>query len=367
MHDPVVRSDRLTARPFPVTDRGCASEGRSYESGNPAGIAGTTPCVRLPLATGPVHHTAVWARHRSDRVPRPVLTRGPGRGSRLGRHPAGSGGRDQTSGIGRFVERLRSTLGPNARQSLAALGLNSATSFVAGGVLGSITATFARVPGLLVLVPAAIGLRGNIFGAFGNRISTSIHAGTFRLSLRRETVLGQNVLAAGVLTVGLSVGIAVVAKVVAVALGIEGTVGVLDLAVISIVGGVLGVDRRDGGHPPADRRRGAQGLGPRQRHRPDRERAGRRADPAGAVAGRRPRRDPPGHQQPRHRAARSPSIALVVVAARSRLEDLRRIVRESLPILLAAATLSTWPVSPWRSGSRVRPVPGPAGAGARRT
>ena len=35
------------------------------------------------------------------------------------------------------------------------------------------------------------------------------------------------------------------------------------------------------------------------------------------------------------------SIAVVVVAARSRLDDLRRIVRESLPILLAAATLST--------------------------
>ena len=35
------------------------------------------------------------------------------------------------------------------------------------------------------------------------------------------------------------------------------------------------------------------------------------------------------------------SIAVVVLAARSRLEDLRRIVRESLPILFAAATLST--------------------------
>ena len=52
-----------------------------------------------------------------------------------------------------------------------------------------------------MLVPAAIGLRGNIFGTFGNRVSTTIHAGTFRLSGRRDTILGQNILASMVLTV----------------------------------------------------------------------------------------------------------------------------------------------------------------------
>jgi cation transporter-like permease len=84
--------------------------------------------------------------------------------------------------------RLRALLGPDAagaRQSLVALGLNSSTSLVAGAFLGAITPTLAKYPGLLVLVPAAIGLRGNIFGSFGNRLSTSIHAGTFRWSLRR--------------------------------------------------------------------------------------------------------------------------------------------------------------------------------------
>src|SRR4051794_36832999 len=85
------------------------------------------------------------------------------------------------------------------RQSLVALVLNTSTSLVAGAFLGSITSTFEDLPGLLVLVPAAIGLRGNIFGAFGNRISTSIHAGGFRLAVRRDTVLGQNVLAAAIL------------------------------------------------------------------------------------------------------------------------------------------------------------------------
>jgi len=139
--------------------------------------------------------------------------------------------------------RLRALLGPDAagaRQSLVALGLNSSTSFVAGAFLGSITGTLERYPGLLVLVPAAIGLRGNIFGSFGNRLSTSIHSGTFRWSLRRETVLGQNVVASMLLTMAISLALAVVAKAIAVGLGIADSIDLLSMSTVSIVGGVLG-------------------------------------------------------------------------------------------------------------------------------
>lgn len=138
--------------------------------------------------------------------------------------------------------RLVDLLGPTGdavRQSLTALVFNSTTSLVAGAMLGSITHTFEALPGLLVMVPAAIGLRGNIFGALGNRISTSIHVGTFNLSGRRETVLGQNILASLSLTYLLSVVLAVLAKLVAVAFGVHNTIGVLDLTVISVVGGTL--------------------------------------------------------------------------------------------------------------------------------
>jgi mgtE-like transporter len=139
--------------------------------------------------------------------------------------------------------RLRALLGPDAagaRQSLVALGLNSSTSLVAGAFLGAITPTLAKYPGLLVLVPAAIGLRGNIFGSFGNRLSTSIHAGTFRWSLRREAALGQNVLAAMLLTMGISLALAVVAKTIAVGMGLTGSIDLLSMATVSILGGLLG-------------------------------------------------------------------------------------------------------------------------------
>jgi mgtE-like transporter len=123
--------------------------------------------------------------------------------------------------------------------SLAALLLNSLTSLVAGAVLGSLTDTFERLPGLLVLVPAAIGLRGNVFSALGSRLSTSIHTGTFRMTLRSGTVVGDNIRASLLLASAFSLVLAVVGKAFAEAFGVADTISLFDLATISVVGGVL--------------------------------------------------------------------------------------------------------------------------------
>src|ERR671939_560179 len=98
----------------------------------------------------------------------------------------------------RLGARARATLGSDAatvRQGLAALLVSSGGDLLAGLTLGAITHTLAALPGLLVLVPAAIGMRGNVFGALGSRLGTAIHTGTFALSRRANTVVGQNVLA----------------------------------------------------------------------------------------------------------------------------------------------------------------------------
>lgn len=120
-----------------------------------------------------------------------------------------------------------------------ALALNSSTSLVAGVVLAGITGTLEELPGLLVLVPAAIGLRGNVFSALGNRLSTSIHLGTFRFSARRDSLLVQNLAAAMVLTTGMSLLLAGAARVLAVALAVPGAASFGNLALVSILGGTL--------------------------------------------------------------------------------------------------------------------------------
>ena len=142
----------------------------------------------------------------------------------------------------RFVARIRSAIGSDSagfRQSLAALLVSSGGDLVAGLTLASITHTLEDLPGLIVLVPAAIGMRGNIFGALGSRFGTAIHTGTFRISARRNTVMGQNVLASVVLTLSISLALAVLAKSVASAFGVSETISLADFVVISMLGGVL--------------------------------------------------------------------------------------------------------------------------------
>jgi mgtE-like transporter len=138
--------------------------------------------------------------------------------------------------------RARAVLGADAAsvgQGLAALLVSSAGDLLAGLTLGAITHTLEQLPGLLVLVPAAIGMRGNIFGALGSRLGTAIHTGTFRLSRRRDTVVGQNILASLTLTLSISLALAVLAKAVAVGFGLGHTISIADFVVISILGGII--------------------------------------------------------------------------------------------------------------------------------
>jgi mgtE-like transporter len=142
-----------------------------------------------------------------------------------------------------FFARLRAAIDSDAsglRQAFAALLVSSGGDLLAGLTLGAITGTLEDLPGLLVLVPAAIGMRGNIFGALGSRLGTSIHTGTFRLSWRRDTVVGQNLIAAAALTLAVSAALAVLAKTIASAFGVSDTISLADFFVISVLGGVLG-------------------------------------------------------------------------------------------------------------------------------
>jgi mgtE-like transporter len=124
------------------------------------------------------------------------------------------------------------------RQGFAAMALASLASLAAGIILGSIGNTLQLLPGLLILIPAAVATRGNVFGAMGSRLATGVHAGLFVPTRERSGLLYQNVYAATILTFSTSFLIAVLAKTLAVAFGLE-SISLLDLMVISILGGVL--------------------------------------------------------------------------------------------------------------------------------
>jgi len=124
-------------------------------------------------------------------------------------------------------------------ERMAALLLLVIVALFAGLTLGHNTDRLEELPGLLLMVPAAIALRGNIFGALGSRLGTAIHAGTFRLTLRPSSVVGENVLSSLVLTLATSVSLAVLAKGAAVVFGLADSIQLADFVVISVVGGLL--------------------------------------------------------------------------------------------------------------------------------
>ena len=141
-----------------------------------------------------------------------------------------------------FVRRFRALVRADpagVRDGFVAHLLATATGLVAGLVLGSITGTLEALPGLLVLVPAAVGLRGNVFGALGSRCGTLVATGSFRLSRRRDTPVGQNLEASVALSLGMSLLLAVVAKAVAEAFGVQNSISVADFIVVSVVGALV--------------------------------------------------------------------------------------------------------------------------------
>jgi mgtE-like transporter len=124
------------------------------------------------------------------------------------------------------------------KQGFVALLVCSGGDLLAGLALGLMTHTLEALPGLMVLVPAAIGMRGNIFGALGSRLGTAIHSGIFDLSRRREGVLAQNIYASTVLSLIMSLLLGILARLVSSIFGLE-TISWLDFVVISVLGGII--------------------------------------------------------------------------------------------------------------------------------
>ncbi len=125
------------------------------------------------------------------------------------------------------------------RQGLVALVLSTLAAFAAGITLSAITGTLEELPGLLILIPAAVGMRGVISGATGARLGTSIATGLFEVSWRRGGVLRHNAMVGVVLTLASSLYIAALARLAAVVFHEPG-IPLTDLVTISVVGGAIG-------------------------------------------------------------------------------------------------------------------------------
>jgi len=124
------------------------------------------------------------------------------------------------------------------RQGFTALAVSTGVGLGAGIVLGAMERLLSELPGLLMLIPAAIGMRGAIFGALGARLGTGILTGQYSTTLRRGSFTGANVEAAATLTLVSSALAAVFARAAAAAFGLP-TIPLWDLMLVSMIGGLL--------------------------------------------------------------------------------------------------------------------------------
>ncbi|AQL42632.1 hypothetical protein BV210_07875 [Halorientalis sp. IM1011] len=148
------------------------------------------------------------------------------------------------------------------REALPVLAVSAVGGLFAGVVLGGMEAELEAVPGLLMLVPALLATRGNVYGSLGARLASALHQGLIepRLTLDDERLRGAiaAALANGVLV---SLFAAVLAFVVLAVLGrsvaplptlvgIAGIAGLISgLLLTAAVVGVVFVGYRRGYNP----------------------------------------------------------------------------------------------------------------------
>ena len=121
---------------------------------------------------------------------------------------------------------------------LCALTIAATADLIAGLFLTTMEEIIMLIPGMMIMIYCAIGMRGNIFGAMGSRLGTSMHMGTFQMTFRKKSVLRANVEAVMVLTLLLSAIMGFIGWVIAYKF-FGCTIDVMQFTFISMVGGLL--------------------------------------------------------------------------------------------------------------------------------
>lgn len=133
-----------------------------------------------------------------------------------------------------FLEDYRGSI----KEGLCALFICAFGDLIAGLVLGKMDFFLENYAGLLVLIPGAIGMRGNIFGSFGSRLSTNLHIGILTPEFKRSENLDNNILSSIVLTLILSLFLAVLAKGICILFKFP-SMSIVDFILISVIAGII--------------------------------------------------------------------------------------------------------------------------------
>lgn len=136
-----------------------------------------------------------------------------------------------------FTSTLRN-ISKIVKQSFFALVICAAADIFAGFSIAKMAYLLALYPGLIILIPSSINMRGNIFGSFGARLGTSFHTGEISPPLGRSRALRQQVGGVAVQTLFMPLVLACVVRVFGQVAGLE-TMNIYDLVLIAVVSSLL--------------------------------------------------------------------------------------------------------------------------------
>ncbi|WP_436925834.1 magnesium transporter [Halosimplex amylolyticum] len=133
---------------------------------------------------------------------------------------------------------VRATIVEGYRGALPTLLVSALGGLLAGGILGGMEAELAAVPGLLVVVPAFLAIRGSVYGSLGARLSSALHQGLIEPRFAPTDRLVSAAVAALLNGLAASLVAATLAFAILVALG-RRVAPLWTLALIALVGGAL--------------------------------------------------------------------------------------------------------------------------------
>jgi mgtE-like transporter len=97
------------------------------------------------------------------------------------------------------------------KQSLPLLIICGLGGIIAGSTLGFMVDLLKSIPGLIVIIPAIIALRGNISTTFGSRLGSAYHLGVINAENMWNEELKENVIGSLVLSFLVTITIGIVA------------------------------------------------------------------------------------------------------------------------------------------------------------
>jgi len=132
-----------------------------------------------------------------------------------------------------------------AKQSLPLLILCGIGAIAAGSILSLMNSPvesqnlFLKIPGLLIVIPAIIAMRGNISTALGSRLGSAYHLGIIDADNLFNNELKQNILGSLILSFIMSFLIGVLSYIISFFMGISSLPNPIIIISIVVLSGVL--------------------------------------------------------------------------------------------------------------------------------